>query len=136
MIPYLFVSYLFNFRMATFRAEKSGLSSGSSLQHRVIMLIISSSAESLSTNGLKTIFELEQPPLVEAIMLEGGPILVHSVASCGLVVGSVGGCFRVIFFLVGGGGGGGIYVTPNYIFRFFFNIRFLLFLNIVSLTMK
>ena len=61
MIPYLLVPYLFNFRMATFRAEKSGLSSGSSLQHLVIILIISSSAESLSTSGRRIPFEVELP---------------------------------------------------------------------------
>ena len=47
--------------MATFRAEKSGLSSGSSLQHLVIMLMISSSAESLSTSGRRIPFEVELP---------------------------------------------------------------------------
>ena len=44
--------------MATFNAEKSGLSRGSSLQHLVIILIISSSAESLSINGRSIPFEL------------------------------------------------------------------------------
>ena len=60
-IAYLLLPYLFNFRMATFRAEKSGLSSGSSLQHLVIMLMISSSAESLSTSGRRIPFEVELP---------------------------------------------------------------------------
>ena len=47
-------TYLLSFRMATFSAEKSGLSSGSSDQHFVIILMISSSsAHSSSTIGLK-----------------------------------------------------------------------------------
>ena len=77
MIPYLFVSYLFNFRMATFRAEKSGLSSGSSLQHRVIMLIISSSAESLSTRGRRIPFEVELP-LAEVTVPGGLQVVVFA----------------------------------------------------------
>lgn len=52
--------------MATLSAEKSGLSRGSSLQHLVIMLIISSSAESLSISGRNTPLEAD-PPLPEAI---------------------------------------------------------------------
>ena len=77
MIPYLFVSYLFNFRMATFRAEKSGLSSGSSLQHRVIMLMISSSAESLSTRGRRIPFEVELP-LAEVTVPGGLQVVVFA----------------------------------------------------------
>ena len=47
-------TYLLSFRMATFSAEKSGLSRGSSDQHFVIILMISSSsAHSSSTIGLK-----------------------------------------------------------------------------------
>ena len=74
----MFNTYLFNFRIATFKAEKSGLSRGSSLQHLVIMLIISSSAESLSINGRSIPFELvpveeicaapEPLPLPEAVV--------------------------------------------------------------------
>jgi len=44
---------LLSFRMATLSAEKSGLSRGSSDQHLVIILMISSSAQSSFTIGLK-----------------------------------------------------------------------------------
>ena len=46
-------TYLLSFLMATLRAEKSGRSKGSSDQHLVIILMISSSAQFSSTIGRK-----------------------------------------------------------------------------------
>ena len=50
---YNYQTYLLSFLIATLRAEKSGRSSGSSDQHFVIILMISSSAQFSSTDGRK-----------------------------------------------------------------------------------